>query len=147
MHVFFLLMFCSYEKIHENRMASWRLRHTAEGYSYYPTAPLNYQHVRTMSRLDFYALIRIRSCTAMTGHDDCVDKEDRHHWTSSTRYLDGRLDVGCLYDNKKVRPWIRWIWLHDMPGLGIPSNTARNGNIHLTYGNPFDGIVCIIRKG
>jgi len=99
--------FCSYEKIHENRMASWRLWHTAEGHSYYGTARSNYRHPCTMLRLDFYALFRIRSGTGMTSHNGCIDKEDTHHWILSTRYLDGRPAAGCLYDNKKVQWWIR----------------------------------------
>jgi len=139
--------FGGYTRIRERRLAGWRNWHANEGHDYYKGLPRDFRHLRLLSRLDFYALVRIRSGTGLVGHDGCIGRKDRYHWTSCNKFLTMRPARDTLHDNSKIAPWIKWIKHHDMLGLGIPSNTQRHGNVVVAYGNPFDGTACIIRDG
>lgn len=139
--------FGGYARIRERRAAEWRKCHVAEGHSDYKGTLRDIRHLHTLSRLDIFALIRIRSGTGLVGHDDCINKDNRHHWTFCDHYLALRPAHDMLYDNLKLDPWIKWSWYHDCLGLGIPSNTLRSGNVSLAFGNPFDSSACIIWDG
>lgn len=112
----------SYARIRERRLTQWRSWHTAEGHSYYRGVPCDFRHLRSMTRLDLFALIRVRSGTGMVGHDDCPNNTDRHHWVLCDRYADRRPAFETLYDFSKSSMWVDWIRHHDMLGLGIPAN-------------------------
>jgi len=139
--------FSSYARIRERRLTQWRSWHTAEGHSYYRGVPRDFRHLRSMTRLDLFALIRVRSGTGMVGHDDCPNNTDRHHWVLCDRYTDRRPAFETLYDFSKSSMWVDWIRHHDMLGLGIPANARREGNVTIAFGNPFDGTACIVRDG
>jgi len=139
--------FGCYAPVRERRLAQWRFWHTEQGHVYYQGTPRDFKHLRRLTRLDLFAIIRIRSGTGMVGHEECHDSDERHHWTTCDRYADGRPASNTLYDNSKIGIWVDWIRKHDVLGLGIPSNTRRCGNINVAFGNPFDGTACIIYDG
>jgi len=139
--------FGCYACIREQQLAQWRLWHTEQGHIYYRGTPQDFKHQRRLTRLDLFAIIRIRSGTGMVGHDECYGSDGRHHWTTYDRYADGRPASNTLYDNSKIGTSVDWIRKHDMLGLGIPSNTCRCGNINVAFSNPFDGTACIVYNG
>ena len=139
--------FGAYARFRELRLATWRTWHAEEGHTYYRGIPRDFRHLRLLSRLDLYALIRARSGTGMTGHDDCVGRLDRLHWTSCDRYKELRPPSDKLWDNRVIHDWVKWIRHHDWLGLGIPSNVQHSMNVTVAFGNPFDGTACIIRDG
>jgi len=139
--------FGSYARIPEQRLACWRQWHEHEGHGYYCGSPKDFRHLRTMTRLDFFPLIRIRSGTGMVGHNDCANNENRHHWTLCDRYTALRPHKDSLYDNKRIGDWVAWLRHHDMLGLGIPANLRQYQGVTVTFGNPFDAMACIVRNG
>jgi len=137
----------AFAAIRKARLVQWRSWHLNEGHAYYGGVPHDFRHLRGLSRLDLFALIRIRSGTGLVGHDDCRNKDDRHHWVECDRYLDNRPPRSTLFDNNKVAAWVKWFKHHDMLGLGIPSNVRSCGWVSVAFGNPFDGTACIVRDG
>ena len=139
--------FGCYACIREQQLVQWRLWHTEQGHVYYRGTPRDFKHQRRLTRLDLFAIIRIRSGTGIVGHDECHGSDGRHHWTTCDRYPDGRPASNTLYENSKIGTWVDWIRKHDMLGLGIPSIIRRCGNINVAFGNPFDGTACIVYDG
>jgi len=131
----------------KRRLDQWRTWHISQGHGYYTGTPHDYHHLRGLSRLDFFAVIRIRSGTGIVGHDDCIGKDDRFHYISCNRYDDCRPRFETLFNNRHLQDWVGWIHSHNMLGLGIPSNTPRSGNVTVAYDNPFDGTACIVQDG
>jgi len=139
--------FGGYARVRARRYTEWKAWHMAEGHAYYKTIPRDFRHLRSLSRLDMYAIVRIRSGTGLVGHDDCPDRADRHHWTTCDRYAVGRPDSATLYNNSMIGQWVRWINSYDMLGLGIPANMRQYQNVMVAFGNPFDATACIVRDG
>jgi len=139
--------FGSYAPIREQRLACWRQWHEHEGHGYYRSSPKDFRHLRTLTRLDFFALIRIRSGTGMVGHDDCADNENRYHWTLCDQYTALQPHKDSLYDNKRLGDWVAWLRHHDMLGLGIPANLRQFQGVTVAFGNPFDTTACIVQNG
>ena len=139
--------FWCYTRIREQRLAGWRLWHTGEGHHYYCGSPRDFRHLRSLTRMDMFALIRIRSGTGLVGHNNCPDREDRHHSILCDRYATLCPPADCLYDNRVLDDWIKWFRHHDMQGLGIPANLRQYQNVTVAFDNPFDATACIVRDG
>jgi len=61
------------------RQTEWNHWHKSEGHSYYNRTPKKSRHLRDLSRLDHYILLRMRSGTDVVGHDDCRAMEEPFH--------------------------------------------------------------------
>ena len=90
-----------------------------EGHGYYDRAPRKPRHLRELSRLDHYILLRLRSGTNVIGHDDCRGKSDRFHLVSCDRYLAKRPRFPTLFNDKPVHDWCDWWQSHFNLGMGI----------------------------
>src|SRR5207302_10339782 len=89
----------------ELRREEWEDWHGREGHEYYARGPRPPRHLRGLSRMDSYVLLRIRSGTGLVGHDDCEGKDARHHWVECPRYERGRPARDTLYKDSAVPAW------------------------------------------
>ena len=131
----------------ELRSTEWAHWHTAEGHGYYGRTPKKPRHLRGLSRLDHYILLRIRSGTGVSGHDGCPGVDDRFHLVSCDKYLAKRPRFPTLFDDKRVPGWRDWWQSHFNLGLGIPSEHKDNDGVVTVCGNPFQRTVTQLING
>ena len=131
----------------ELRSTEWNQWHVSEGHSYYGRMPKKPRHLRGLSRLDHYILLRIRSGTGVTGHDECPGVDDRFHLVSCDRYLAKRPSIPTLFNDKRVPVWRDWWQSHFNLGLGIPCEHKDNDGVITVCGNPFQRTVTQLVNG
>jgi len=131
----------------ELRATEWSHWHTTEGHGYYDPSPKKPRHLRGLSRLDHYILLRLRSGTDVTGHDGCPGVDDRFHLTSCNRYLAKRPRFPTLFNDKRVPEWRDWWQSHFNLGLGIPFEHRDNDGTVTVCGNPFQRTVTQLIDG
>ena len=131
----------------ELRAAEWSHWHLSEGHSYYDRAPKKPRHLRGLSRLDHYILLRIRSGTGVVGHDECPGVDNRFHLVSCDKYLLKRPRFPTLFNDKRVPEWRDWWQSHFNLGLGIPSEHKDNDGVVTVCGNPFQRTVTQLVNG
>jgi len=131
----------------ELRAAEWSHWHKAEGHDYYDRSPRKPRHLRGLSRLDHYILLRIRSGTGVVGHDGCRGANDRFHLTFCDRYLVKRPRFPTLFNDKRIPEWRDWWQSHFNLGLGIPSEHEDNDGVVTVCGNPFQWTVTQLING
>jgi len=125
----------------------WEYWHRSEGHSYYNRTPKKPRHLRDLSPLDHYILLRIRSGTGMVGHDDCQTKEERFHLVNCDRYLIKCPLFQTLFNDKRVTAWRDWWQSHFNLGMGIPSEHSDNDGVVTVCGNPFQRTVTQLING
>jgi len=131
----------------ELRTAEWSHWHTSEGHGYYDRSRRKPRHLRGLSRLDHYILLRIRSSTDVVGHDDCQSAKDHFHLTSCDRYLVTRPRFPTLFNDKRIPDWCDWWQSHFHLGMGIPSEHMDNDGVVMVCGNPFQRTVTQLING
>jgi len=131
----------------ELRAAEWTHWHVSEGHGYYDRSPKKPRHLRSLSRLDHYILLRIRSGTGVTGHDGCPGVDDRFHLVSCDRYLLKRPRFPTLFNDKRVPEWRDWWQSHFNLGLGVPYEHKDNDGVVTVCGNPFQRTVTQLVNG
>jgi len=89
----------------ELRMAEWTHWHESEGHSYYDRSPRKPRHLRRLSRLDHYILLRIHSGTGVPRHDGCPGVDDCFYLVSCDRYLAKPPRFPTLFNDKRVPEW------------------------------------------
>jgi len=86
----------------ELRTAEWVHWHVSEGHGYYDRSPKKPRHLRGLSSLDHYILLRIPSSTGVVAHDDCHGVNDRFHLVSCDKYLAKCPRFPTLFNDKGV---------------------------------------------
>jgi len=129
------------------RSAEWTHWHTTEGHGYYDRSPRKPRHLRDLSRLDHYILLRLPSGTGVSGHDECSGISDRFHLVSCDKCLAGRLRFPTLFNDKRVPEWRDWWQSHFNLRLGIPSEHQDNDGVVTVCGNPFQRTVTQLING
>jgi len=119
----------------------------SEGHGYYDRNPKMPRHLRGLSRLDHYILLRIRSGTDVVGHGGCQGVDDRFHLVSCDRYLAKRPRFPTWFNDKRVPEWRDWWQSHFNLGLGIPSEHMDNDGVVTVCGNPFQRTVTQLING
>jgi len=125
----------------ELRATEWAHWHATEGHSYYNRSPKKPRHLRGLSRLDRFILLRIRSSTGVIGHDYCRGSNDRFYLMSCDKYLVNRPRFPTLFNDKRIPDWRDWWQLHFNLGMGIPSEYKDNDGVVTVWGNPFQRTV------
>jgi len=125
----------------ELRATEWAHWHRSEGHGYYARSPKKPRHLRGLSRVDHYILLRIRSGTDVKSHDGCPGVDDRFHLTSCDRYLVKRPRFPTLFNDKRIPDWRDWWQSHFNLGMGIPSEHVDNDGVVTVCGNPFQWTV------
>jgi len=90
------------------RQAEWDHWHRSEGHDYYGRTPKKPRHLRGLSWLDHYILLRIRSGTGVVGHEDCRAAGERFHLVNCDRYLVKRPLFQTLFNDKRIPAWRDW---------------------------------------
>ena len=141
---------------HGNAMIAWELRttewthwHITEGHGYYDRSPKKLRHLRGLSRLDHYILLRICSGMGATGHDDWPGVDDRFHLVSCDRYIAKRARFPTLFNDMRISDWrhLHWWQSHFNLCLGIPSEHMDNNGVVTVCRNPFQRTVTQLING
>ena len=110
----------------ELQVTEWTHWHMTKGHSYYDRTPKKPRHLRGLSRLDHYILLRIRSGRHVVGHDGCQGVNDRFHLMSCNRYLAKRPRFPTLFNDKRIPDWRDWWQSHFNLCMSIPSEHMDN---------------------
>ncbi|RPA88740.1 hypothetical protein L873DRAFT_1796497, partial [Choiromyces venosus 120613-1] len=120
----------------EVRRSDWMKWHKAQGHGYYERTPRKPRHLRGLSHLNLYTLVRIRSGTDIRDHDDCNGHDMRFHLVYCPRFADGRPDRETLFDDKALPLWADWWRSHDFLGYSIQAQKPSLGTVQIVGGNP-----------
>jgi len=131
----------------EVRTAEWAYWHISEVHGYYDRSPRKPRHLRGLSRLDHYILLRIHSGTDVPGHDGSPGAGDRFHLMSCDRYLAKRPRFPTLFNDKRVPKWRDWWQCHFNLGLGTLYEHQDNDGTVTVCGNPFQQTVTQLVNG
>ena len=134
-------------RINEMAREDWLEWHKEEGHDYYTRLPMKPKHLKHLSRLDMYVLIRLRTGACKKGHDECLNVEFRHHLALCPKYDNKRPELETLYDDKHLPEWKEWWIEHEYLQMGIPTGTVSSLEVRVMYGNPFDGTIMIEKNG
>ena len=129
------------------RLEEWSSWYTEQGHEYYKRKPAKPRHLKGLSRQDAYVLIRIRSGTDKTGHDECEGHDERFHMTECCKYADRRPPANTLFNDKHIGEWRVWWTYHEYLGMGIPTTLPEQLGVRVMFGNPFDSTITISRNG
>lgn len=88
--------------IREWKREEWLKWHKEEGHDYYERIPKKPIHLKGLSRLDCYFLMRIRSGADKSGHNECKNAEFRHHLAMCDQYERNRPEKHTLYEDKHL---------------------------------------------
>jgi len=72
--------------LREIRAAKWQEMHDKGGYDYYRRNPGKPRHMKGLSRMDYYVLMRLRSWVCDGEHEECDGHDGRHHLLHCDRY-------------------------------------------------------------
>jgi len=108
--------------------------------------PRSFNHLRLLSRLDLYVLVRLRAGVDK-GQDTCTGADDPFYMTTCLLYQEDRPDIRSLFSDKDIPLWKKWLTSHYYLGYGIPSTTQNMAGCMIAYGDPFDDTAVIIRDG
>ena len=134
-------------KIGEWKEEEWKRWHNDNGHNYYERLPKKPKHLKNLTRLDGYVLMRLRSGSDKRGHEECKNYEFRHHLALCDKYKKKQPELHTLYDDKEIDNWKKWWIENEYLGMGIPTNTESHDDVRIMYGNPFDGTITIERNG
>ena len=84
------------------RQTEWAHWHGAEGHGYYNRTLKKPRHLRGLSQLDHYILLRIRSGTDVVGHNGCGTGDKRFHLVKCNRFAVKRLPFLALFNDMRV---------------------------------------------
>lgn len=133
--------------IKEWKREEWLKWHKEQGHDYYERNPNKPKHLKGLSRLDCYVLMRIRSGADKRGHEECENAEFRHHLAMCDRYNKNRPERHTLYNDKHLDEWKKWWETNEYLGMGIPTNTQSHDDVRIMYGNPFGNTITIDKNG
>ena len=133
--------------IREWKREEWLKWHKEDGHDYYERSPSKPKHLKGLSRLDCYVLMRLRSGTDKRGHEECENESFRHHLALCERYNKKRPELHTLYDDKCLGKWKEWWETNEYLNMGIPTNTISHENVRIMYGNPFDNTITMEKDG
>lgn len=88
----------------------WLQWHKEESHDYYKRNPKKPKHLKGLSRLDCYVLMRLRSGADKRGHESCENADFRHHLAMCERYEKDRPERNTLYEHDKINKWKNW-WI------------------------------------
>ena len=86
----------------EIRATEWQDMHNRGGHNYYKRKPGKPKHLKGLSRLDYYVLMRLQSGVCDGEHEECEGCDKRHHLLHCDRYDGQRPEEECLYDDKRL---------------------------------------------
>jgi len=124
--------------------SEWLDFHQNDGHDYYNRSPKPPRHLKGLSRIAQYGLLRLRSGTDVKGHDTCAGGTERFHIIECSRYMAKRPHRSKLFDDKFVCQWQEWWQHHDYLGFGIPRAHSSLGNVQVVAGNPFNSTIPVI---
>ena len=96
--------------LREIRAAEWQDMHNKGGHKYYRRNPGKPKHMKELSRMDNYVLMRLRSGVCDGEYEECDNCDKRHHLLHCGRYDSRRPEEESLYDDKKLEKWKEW-WM------------------------------------
>jgi len=131
------------EAIRERAREEWSIWHDKEGHDYYTREPKKPKHLRSMTRLDFYVLARLRSGADNRGHEKCMGGDNRFHLINCPRYDKSRPEPETIMNDRYLSDWCKWWKIHEFLGMGIPANVPEQMNTRVMFGNPFDGTITV----
>ena len=118
-----------------------------EGHEYYRREPKKPTHMKGLSRVDYYVLIRLRSGADNRGHEECEKGDNRYHLIRCNKYDRPNLDEEDLYDDKRIPQWKEWWTRNEYLRMGIPMNMKEQQGVRVMFGNPFDNTIKINENG
>ena len=133
--------------IREWKKEEWIKWHADQGHEYYETTLRKPKHLKGLSRLDCYVLMRIRTGADKRAHENCENENFRHHLAMCDRYRRKRPERHTLYNDKYLTEWRTWWEENEYLNMGIPTNTTSYEDVRIMYGNPFDKTIMIERNG
>ena len=125
----------------------WKTWHEKQGHDYYERSPAKPKHLKGLTRLDCYVLMRLRSGADKWGHEECKNYDFRHHIAMCDRYEWKRPERHTLYDDKQIGKSKEWWISNEYLGMGIPTNTTSHDDVRIMYGNPFNGTITVMKNG
>jgi len=133
----------------EDRKKSWINWHRLEGHDYYDRLPGNKTHLKGLTRLDKFILVRVRTGTDHRSHRECSCglHEQRYHLLDCPLLADQRPPKNLVFNDKSIPLWIKWWQSHNNFGFGIPTEHANNDDVVTLCGNPFNSTVTVLENG
>jgi len=128
-------------------MEEWEAWHKENGHDYYERNPKVMAHLKNLTRLDAYILMRIRSGADKREHEECKNYKFRHHLAPCDRFNKERPELHTLYDDKKINEWVTWWTANEYLNMNIPTNTESHHDVQIIYGNPFDSTIMMEKDG
>lgn len=83
----------------EEQLKKW---HQDKGHEYYERDPTKPKHLKGLSTLDCYVLMRLRSGADKRNHEECRNYGFRHHLALCNRFKEKRPELHTLYDDKAI---------------------------------------------
>jgi len=128
--------------IGRKRVEEWKGWHADEGHRYYRRNLRPPRHMRGLTRLDAYVLLRLRVGVTKQRHNDC-DDTDRFHLLHCAELEASQPDTTPIHDDQKIGEWMSWWRRHDSIGMGILLCARYIEDVRVVAGNPFSGQVYI----
>jgi len=129
------------------RSDEWLKWHREEGHSYYTRKPRKPSHLKKLTRMDFYVIMRLHSGMGVSGHDTCGDDLPRYHLLDCLRFAAGLPCRSTRVDDKVIGDWVDWARHHFYLGMGIPKGLEEIDGCLVVAGNPFTGCAIVNRDG
>ena len=129
------------------RSDEWSKWHREEGHSYYTRKSRKPSHLKKLTRIDFYVIMRLRTGTGVSGHDPCCDDLPRYHLLDCLRFAAGRPCRGSHCDDKVIGDGVDWARQHFHLGMGIPKGLVEIDGCLVVAGNPFTGCAIVNKDG
>jgi len=132
----------------ERLQTAWERWHMEDGRLYYNRKPKNTKHLRGLTRMEFYVLLRLRDGVRGVRHGLCdIDPDERFHLRDCPIYATGRLEKHEIWNNKKISDWVHWMRIHLYLGCGVPMNHPEEDGHRVVAGNPFSMVVRVDDDG
>ena len=73
-----------------------------EGHDYYKREPKKPKHMRGLTRLDYYVLMRIQLEVENRGHEECQWGENQFHLINCMKYVVNRPQQERVFYDRKI---------------------------------------------
>jgi len=127
---------------------AWERWHIEGGRLYYNRKPKNTKHLRGLTRMEFYIILRLRGGVRGVRHGLCdIDPDERFHLRDCPIYATGRPEKHEIWNDKKISDWVHWMRIHFYLGCGVPMNHPEVDGHRVVAGNPFSRFVLVDDDG
>jgi len=134
------------EKARSAMSDKWFAWHHDEGHSYYTRKPWKPSHLRPLTRMDFYVIMRLWSGTGVNSLE-AYGNLPRYHLLDCLRFAEGCPEHSTRYDDKVLGDWVGWARRHFYLGMGIPRGLEEIDGCQVVAGYPFTGCAMVNKNG